>query len=337
MLTVQHISKTYASDTGDVSAVKDVSFQVKDGEIYGLIGLSGAGKSTLIRCLNLLERPDAGSILFDGRDLTKLSAKELREQRREIAMIFQHFNLFQQKTVRDNIAFPLRLAHWQKKDIDRRVKELLAFVELEDKELAYPAQLSGGQKQRVAIARSLAISPKLILSDEGTSALDPETTQSILKLMNRTVREFGISAVLITHQMEVAKSICDRIAVMEDGRIVEENTVEQLFLHPKHPRTRKFIGTVSESWQQTEPQENKRRFQGPLYRLAFQNDSVAQPIISQVSRKFDIDVNLIAGSIDEVQTSEIGYLTVELLGEQEKIDAAIAWLPRASVVVEEIT
>ncbi len=336
MLRVEHLSKTYYGEAGEIHAVKDVTFEVAAGEVYGLIGLSGAGKSTLIRCLNLLEVPDTGAIFFDGEDLTKVSLQSLRSRRKEIGMIFQHFNLFVQKTVFENIAYPLHLEKWSKSAIKSRVHELLDYIDLSEKAEVYPAELSGGQKQRVAIARALALSPKLILSDEGTSALDPETTQSILALIKKSVREFGISAVLITHQMEVAKSICDRIAVMEDGRIIEENTVEELFLHPQHERTRRFIQTLSDDLPSESQHVPDSAHSEPLYRLAFQNESVVTPIISQVSRKFNIDVNLLAGSINSVKTSEIGYLTVEFLGDHESVRAAIAWLPQQNVFVEVI-
>lgn len=336
MLKVENIKKTFLTDSGTISAVRDVSFDVASGEIFGLIGLSGAGKSTVIRCLNLLERPDEGRIFFDGEDLTVVSEKRLRERRKEIAMIFQHFNLFQQKTVFENIAYPLHLEKKTKAEIKKRVDDLLTYVDLEDKIKSYPAELSGGQKQRVAIARALALQPKLILSDEGTSALDPETTQSILQLIKRSVEEFKLSAVLITHQMEVAKSICDRIAVMEDGRIIEENTVEQLFLRPKHERTRRFIQTLQDDVPKAVHEVPDHVHQGPLYRLAFQNESVVSPVISRVSRKFDIDVNLLAGSINSVKASEIGYLTVEFMGDPQKIEEAIAWLPEQNVNVEVI-
>lgn len=336
MLRVEQLSKTYYGEAGEIHAVKDVSFEVAAGEVYGLIGLSGAGKSTLIRCLNLLEVPDTGAIFFDGEDLTKVSLQYLRSRRKEIGMIFQHFNLFVQKSVFENIAYPLHLEKWSKSAIKSRVHELLDYIDLSEKAGVYPAELSGGQKQRVAIARALALSPKLILSDEGTSALDPETTQSILALIKKSVREFGISAVLITHQMEVAKSICDRIAVMEDGRIIEENSVEELFLHPQHERTRRFIQTLSDDLPTESQHVPDSVHSEPLYRLAFQNESVVTPIISQVSRKFNIDVNLLAGSINSVKTSEIGYLTVEFLGDPESVRAAIDWLPQQNVFVEVI-
>lgn len=336
MLKVQNLYKTYYTDSGEIAAVKDVSFNVNAGEVYGLIGLSGAGKSSLIRCLNLLEIPDAGSIQFNGEDLTKVDLQTLRTRRKQMGMIFQHFNLFLQKTVFENIAYPLHIEKWPKTKIAERVYELLDYIELRDKAQAYPAELSGGQKQRVAIARALALNPKLILSDEGTSSLDPETTQSILALIKKSVREFGISAVLITHQMEVAKSICDRIAVMEDGRIIEENTVEGLFLHPKHERTRRFIQTLADDMPTEASTVPDHVHSNPLYRLAFQNESVVTPVISQVSRKFNIDVNLLAGSINSVKASEIGYLTVEFLGDPTDIQKAIAWLPDQNVIVEVI-
>lgn len=334
MLKVTELSKKFQADTGEIKAVDNVSFEVKQGEVYGLIGLSGAGKSSLVRCLNLLERPDSGQILFNGTDICKLNNIELANTRRDIGMIFQHFNLLEQKTVYDNIAFPLLLHNKNKGDIDKRVKDLLSYVELESKINAYPAELSGGQKQRVAIARTLANSPKLLLSDEGTSALDPKTTMSILELLRKTVKDMGLTIVLITHQMEVARNICDRIGVMEAGKIVEENSVEELFLRPTHPRTKSFVQGLSDSeYDKVHPQPIDG---SKLYRLSFHGSSVTTPIISYISREFKVDANLLAGNIHSLYVDKVGYLTVELLGENANVQAALAWLAENQVIVEEI-
>lgn len=330
MLKVEHLSKTFHTDKGAVEAVKDVSFEVQDGEIYGLIGLSGAGKSTLVRCLNLLERPDEGRVLFEGEDMTAMNENTLNEKRREIGMIFQHFNLFHQRTVYENIAFPLRRLGKSSGEIDARVKELLAYVDLADKKDAYPSEISGGQKQRVAIARALATRPKLLLSDEGTSALDPRTTADILDLLKKSAKELGLTIVLITHQMEVAKKICDRIAVMEEGRIIEEGSVQDLFLRPKMRLTKELVErTVDEA-------EEYGDFGGNSYRLSFNDASVGEPIISRLVREYHVDVNLRGGNMNALRTGNVGYLIVDLIGEPDEIDRALKHLDELGVIVEVI-
>lgn len=330
MLKVEHLSKTFHTDKGAVEAVKDVSFEVQDGEIYGLIGLSGAGKSTLVRCLNLLERPDAGRVLFEGEDMTAMNEKTLNGKRKEIGMIFQHFNLFHQRTVYENIAFPLRRLGKNSSEIDVRVKELIAYVDLSDKKDAYPSEISGGQKQRVAIARALATRPKLLLSDEGTSALDPRTTADILDLLKKSAKELGLTIVLITHQMEVAKKICDRIAVMEEGRIIEEGSVQDLFLRPKMRLTKELVErTVDET-------EEHEDFGGNSYRLSFNDASVGEPIISRLVREYHVDVNLRGGNMNALRTGNVGYLIVDLIGEPDEIDRALAHLDELGVIVEVI-
>ena len=241
MIKVSHLYKTYNTDAGDVEALKDVSFEVKKGEIYGIIGLSGAGKSTLVRCLNLLERPNAGKVVVDGKDMLSLSENDLRLQRKEIAMIFQSFNLLMQRTVLDNVCFPMELNGVEKRTARKKALEYLEIVNLKDKAKAYPSQLSGGQKQRVAIARALASAPKIILCDEATSALDPETTKSILELIKDINKKYKITVVVITHEMAVIQEICHRCAVLENGVLVEENTVEELFRHPKTNAARRLI------------------------------------------------------------------------------------------------
>lgn len=330
MLKVEHLSKTFHTDKGAVEAVKDVSFEVREGEIYGLIGLSGAGKSTLVRCLNLLERPDEGRVLFEGEDMTAMNENTLNDKRKEIGMIFQHFNLFHQRTVYENIAFPLRRLGKSSSEIDARVKELLAYVDLADKKDAYPSEISGGQKQRVAIARALATRPKLLLSDEGTSALDPRTTADILDLLKKSAKELGLTIVLITHQMEVAKKICDRIAVMEEGRIIEEGSVQDLFLRPKMRLTKELVErTVDEA-------EEYGDFGGNSYRLSFNDASVGEPIISRLVREYHVDVNLRGGNMNALRTGNVGYLIVDLIGEPDEIDRALKHLDELGVIVEVI-
>ncbi|HHU08194.1 MAG TPA: methionine ABC transporter ATP-binding protein [Clostridiaceae bacterium] len=334
MLELRKINKTFKTPEGSIEAVKDVSFTVEPGEIYGLIGLSGAGKSTLIRCINMLEKPDSGQILFEGEDLALLSQKELRKTRQQIGMIFQHFNLFEQKTVKENIAYPLELHDKDKSAISKRVDELLGFVELTDKTNSYPSELSGGQKQRVAIARALATSPKLLLSDEGTSALDPATSILILDLLRRTVDELKISIVMITHQMEVARRICDHVAVMEGGEIIEQNTVKGLFLEPKHPRTIALIRSLDEE----RPLSELSAFShDDVYRLGFAGGEVSRPLISDVSRRFEIDINLLAGDINILQDEQVGWLAVTFPeDDQEKVKLALAYLEEKNVHIKKI-
>ncbi|MBS5776599.1 methionine ABC transporter ATP-binding protein, partial [Finegoldia magna] len=229
MIEVLNLKKTFNTSEKEFNAVDDVSFKVNKGEIYGIIGLSGAGKSTLVRLLNRLEEPTSGKVVIDDVDITSLKQKELLEARKEISMIFQHFNLFNQKNVYENIAYPLKLQNIPKNEIEKRVNELLDFIGLRDRAKSYPSQLSGGQKQRVAIARALSTNPKVILSDESTSALDPQNTQQVLEILRKSVDKYKTTIIMITHQMEVAKDVCDRIAVMENGKIIEENSVEELF------------------------------------------------------------------------------------------------------------
>lgn len=334
MLELNKVNKTFKTPDGAVEAVKDVSFTVESGEIYGLIGLSGAGKSTLIRCINMLEKPDSGQVLFEGEDLSLLSQKNLRKKRQQIGMIFQHFNLFEQKTVRDNIAYPLKLHNKDKAAITKRVDELLGFVELSHKANAYPSELSGGQKQRVAIARSLVTSPKLLLSDEGTSALDPATSILILDLLRRTVDKLHISIVMITHQMEVARRICDHVAVMEDGEIIEQNTVKGLFLEPKHPRTVALIRSLDEE----KPLSELSAFaDDDVYRLGFAGGEVSRPLISDVSRRFELDINLLAGDINILQDEQVGWLAVTFPEDNpDKVKAALTYLEEKNIHIKKI-
>ena len=246
MIEVLNLKKTFNTSEKEFNAVDDVSFKVNKGEIYGIIGLSGAGKSTLVRLLNRLEEPTSGKVIIDDVDITSLKQKELLEARKEISMIFQHFNLFNQKNVYENIAYPLKLQNIPKNEIEKRVNELLDFIGLRDRAKSYPSQLSGGQKQRVAIARALSTNPKVILSDESTSALDPQNTQQVLEILRKSVDKYKTTIIMITHQMEVAKDVCDRIAVMENGKIIEENSVEELFKNPKTDVTRNFIRKLVE-------------------------------------------------------------------------------------------
>ena len=334
ILTVKHLSKSFPLEGETLRAVDDVSFSVESGEIYGLIGLSGAGKSTLVRCLNLLTRPDQGQIWFDGLNLVEEPEEVLRQKRREMGIIFQHFNLFMRKTVRDNVAYPLRIAGWAKEDIKARVDELLDYIGLKAHAASYPAELSGGQKQRVAIARALALNPRLLLSDEATSALDPVNTELVVTMLRKVVEDLGIAVVLITHQMEVAKVLCDRVAVMEDGKIVEENTVEALFLQPKEAATRRIVRGFDEDI----PLEHLTELvSGSVYRLGFRSDSVTRPLISDISRRFDLDVNILAGNINALVTGDVGYLVVSFNGDRDKEETAVKALSEEGVEILRLT
>ncbi|WP_416198224.1 methionine ABC transporter ATP-binding protein [Sporanaerobacter sp.] len=334
MIRVENLSKVYKNNNEEVYALKNINLEINSGEIFGIIGLSGAGKSTLIRCLNRLEEPTEGKIFIDDTEITNLNKKDLRNIRSEIGMIFQHFNLLSSKNVYENIAFPLELEGKNKKEINERVKTLLRYVDLEDKKLSYPSQLSGGQKQRVAIARALANNPKLLLSDEGTSALDPKTTKSILQLLNRIRKEFGLTIVLITHQMEVIKDICDRVAIIENGEIIELDTVEEVFANPKTKTASEFVSNLKTNIEEEIKYEKKP--ESKLVRLGFLGENSKKPIVSNMIKNFDIDVNILSGNINELMTTSIGNLTVELLGKDEEIDRAIQWLTKENIRLEVI-
>lgn len=333
MIEVSHLVKEFSNDGKVFRAVDDVSFQVKKGEIYGIIGLSGAGKSTLVRCLNRLEEPTSGKIFIDGVDMVALNKKELLNQRKDIGMIFQHFNLFLQKTVYDNIAYPLEIQKWPKEKIQARVEELLDFIDLKDKRGVYPSSLSGGQKQRVAIARALATSPKILLSDEGTSALDPINTRMVVETLKKTVKDLNTTIIMITHQMEVAKDICDRIAVMENGKIIEENTVEELFRAPKTKQTQNFISSLRES---DDPDQSidLTKYKGRVLRLSYDDHTVDQPILSRCIKDYQVDVNLLSGNMNRLDVKDFGYMIVEVLGPDQQVDQALAFMKEAGVYVE---
>ncbi|MDO5717844.1 MAG: methionine ABC transporter ATP-binding protein [Tissierellia bacterium] len=334
MIKVENLYKEFNTENGKLKVLKDVSFRVTKGEIYGIIGLSGAGKSTLVRCINRLEEPTSGKVFIDDEEITSMPEKQLLEQRKEIGMIFQQFNLFNQRNVAGNISYPLEIIGMPKKDIRKRVDELLEFVDLVDKKDSYPSQLSGGQKQRVAIARALATKPKILLSDEGTSALDPENTKYILDLLRKIVSELGLTIIMITHQMEVAKDICDRIAVMEAGQIIEENTVEELFKNPKKKRTLSFIeglGTKVE-----EESYSPKDFEGILVRLTFDENTARNPVVSTITKNYDVVVNILSGNINKLHSTSVGHLLLELSGDDSQVKEAIINLRDQGINVEEI-
>ena len=336
MITLDSVEKTYHLKNGDVEALKNVSLTIEDGSIYGVIGYSGAGKSTLVRCINLLESPDSGTITVNGTQITwhdadgtfhKKSNHEMKKVRRGIGMIFQHFNLLDRSTVFDNIAYPLKYNGLSKEEINIRVTELLKLVDLSDKRNVYPSQLSGGQKQRVAIARALANNPKVLLSDEATSALDPEATASILSLLKTLNQKLGITIILITHEMSVIKAICQKVAVMENGRVVEEGDVYSIFAEPKQPITKKFIASQS-SLARIDTLINDVRVYNPkdggkLIKLTFLKSSVGESLISLVSQKFDVKLNIVLANVDMIQDAPLGEIIVVIKGEEKNIKAAL--------------
>jgi len=334
LIELANITKVFNNGKDKLEAVKNVSLKINKGEIFGIIGLSGAGKSTLIRCINRLEEPTEGKIYIKGVDLTNLNKEDLRVARKNIGMIFQHFNLLSQNTVYENIAFPLRLEKLSKKQIDARVDQLLEYVDLVDKKYSYPSQLSGGQKQRVAIARAIANNPQILLSDEGTSALDPKTTKSILELLKKVRDEFNITIVMITHQMEVVKEICDRVAIMDKGEIVEVNTVENLFKNPKTKIAHSFINSLQGNVE--EEIIDPKNYKGKIIRLSFLGDSAKKPIVAKVIRNFNVDVNILSGNINRLHSTSIGNLTLELIGEEDEINNAMLFLKNENVHVEVI-
>ncbi len=326
------VHKSYRVDGKDIPALQPFSLDIVDGEVFGIIGHSGAGKSTLIRLINLLERPSGGSILIGDTEMTALPEPALRAQRRRIGMIFQHFNLLTSQTVADNVAFPLRLAgERDATKIRARVAELLARVGLDEHAGKYPSQLSGGQKQRVGIARALANRPEILLCDEATSALDPQTTASVLDLLAAINRELKLTIVLITHEMDVVRRICDRVAVLDAGRIVESGTVADVFLHPRHATTRRF---VAEALPEEASTAQVPAAAGRVLRLTFRGATTLQPVLSRVMREHGVDFNLLAGRIDRIKDLPYGQLTLTLDGARS--DAALAALRQAGIEIEEV-
>ncbi|MEC5397385.1 methionine ABC transporter ATP-binding protein [Uliginosibacterium sp. H1] len=341
MIELTNVSQHYIDGQGSLThAVRDVSLQISAGEIFGIIGRSGAGKSTLVRSLNLLHRPSSGTVRVAGRELTALSPEALREARHEIGMIFQHFNLLSSRTVYGNVALPLELAGQSRTQIREAVEPLLELVGLAAQRDRYPSQLSGGQKQRVGIARALASRPKVLLSDEATSALDPETTRAILDLLRKINRELGLTIVLITHQMQVVKQICDRVAVMDAGRIVELGSVLDVFRQPQQDVTRALIGDVIAHELPSGILERLRRQDvgaARLLRLAFVGDEVDRPLLSEAVRRFDLDFSILHGQVDEVQGQPFGSLTILTRASQATIAEASAFLAEHGVTTEDLT
>ena len=341
MITLENVTKKFNNGNGEIHAVKDVSLHIREGEIFGIIGFSGAGKSTLVRCINLLERPTEGRVLVDGQDLMALSQSQLRVARRKIGMIFQHFNLMKSRTVYDNIAFPLKKSKLTKQEKDAKIRYLLELVGLSDRSNAYPSQLSGGQKQRVAIARALANDPKVLLCDEATSALDPQTTKSILALLQKLNAELGITIVLITHEMAVVKEICDRVAIMEQGCVVEQGTAEDIFVHPVEDVTRSFISTADNLDKifalMHEGNEMMRIQPGEkLVLLTYSSNNATEALISHITVQFGITASIVFANVDILKGKTIGRLMVVLHGEEENVQQAIAYIETRDVKLEVI-
>ena len=342
MIQLSHIEKTYDSPSGPVKALKGIDLTIERGEIFGIIGLSGAGKSTLIRCINMLERPTAGKVIVDGQDMTVMSEKELRKARKNIGMIFQHFNLLSSATVYDNIAFPLRLSHTPEAEIKKKVLPLLELVGLADKAHQYPSQLSGGQKQRVGIARALASEPKVLLCDEATSALDPQTTRSILELIQDINRKLSLTVVVITHEMQVIKDICDKVAVIENGVIAEQGTVLDVFTNPQKPITKDFISVLLSN-------ELPAAFRGGevsktplpgaylLLRLTFIGESADDPMLAGMIRKFpEIEVTMLFGTLDQIKSTPFGRMIIGITGPETRIQEALQYLRQQDLKEEVI-
>lgn len=335
MIKLSGIRKDYETRHGTISALDTLDLAVSKGEIFGVIGHSGAGKSTLIRTINLLERPTAGEVRIDGVELTELNGRRLQEERRNIGMIFQHFNLLSSATVADNIAFPLRLAKTPAGEIDRRVRELVGLVGLEGQESKYPAQLSGGQKQRVGIARALATNPKVLLCDEATSALDPQTTKSILSLLLEINRELGITIVLITHEMAVIRSICDRVAVLDGGRIVESGPVADVFLKPQHPTTREFVAQTEDAGEErlVDSDGSKPRDRTKI-KVTFVGEQTYEPVLYETMRDTGIPFIILQGTVSRLKETPYGQLVLELKGPAEETVKAVRTLRDRGLDVE---
>lgn len=325
MIRLENVTKTFGRGADEVHALYDVSLEIAKGQIYGVVGASGAGKSTLIRCVNRLEEPDSGKVWVDGEEITALRGEQLRAARRKMGMIFQQFNLLSQRTAAENIAYPLEIARVPLPERTKRVLELLEMVGLEEKARAYPAQLSGGQKQRVGIARAIATNPKVLLSDEATSALDPDTTDSILGLLQDLNKRLGLTILLITHQMEVVKKICTHAALLEDGVLMETGAISDLVADPSSRLSRAFFPPVIDM-----PQDPS----AVQAAITFLGGAADEPILAQLVRKFDVDVNILGGSIQEIGGSRVGQLQVEIKGAQ--MSAALAHLAGLGVGVEVI-
>lgn len=329
IIILKDVNKIYSNG---FHAVKDINLEIKKGDIFGIIGLSGAGKSSLLRLINRLEEVSSGDIEINGENIINLSKKELLERRKKIGMIFQHFNLLSSKTVEENIAFSLEIANWDQKNISARVKELLEIVGLEDKAKYYPSQLSGGQKQRVSIARALANKPNILLSDEATSALDPKTTKSILELLKNIQEKFSLTVVMITHQMEVVKEICNKVAIMSKGEIVESGDIHNIFTNPQNQITKELVSDIQDEVE-LKYFKNKGKY---IINVKFLGNTAQEAIISKMIKEYGIDVNILGGAIDKLSTMKMGHLFLELSGSIEAQKNAIKLIQNEGKVLVEV-
>ncbi|MGM0409318.1 MAG: methionine ABC transporter ATP-binding protein [Bacillota bacterium] len=337
MIEIENLSKIYKSEDKNIEALKNINLKIKRGNIFGIIGPSGAGKSTLIRTLNLLEKPSTGKIKINKEDLTSMTTKKLRKKRKDIGMIFQDFNLLKSRTVAKNISFPLEISGVSKNKKKKKVKELLSLVSLEDKADSYPANLSGGQQQRVGIARALANDPEVLLSDEATSSLDPESTASILNLLEDIREKLDLTIILITHEMEVIKEICDQVAVIKEGKIVEKGSVLDIFSRPQKNITKSFIKNIINFDLPSKVKEKFVNFdqkKGKFIRVNFIGENTHQPLISNLIKKYGIDANILYGNIDEIQNTPFGTLVLKLEGSYTKVKDSIKYLKKQDLIVE---
>lgn len=328
LIQIRELSKVYSTPEGEVVALDRVSLDVRKGEIYGVIGMSGAGKSTLIRCINRLDVPTGGEVLYRGQDVLKMSRPDLLKLRRKVSMIFQQFNLLMQRTVGENVRYPLEIAGLPRREADKRVMELLEIVGLQDRAKAYPAQLSGGQRQRVAIARALASQPEVLLSDEATSALDPMTTQAILNLLKDINRRLGITVILITHEMAVIRQICDRVTILDGGRIAEEGTVDEVFMHTKSEAGRRLFGNA--------PQVPEDEPQGPAIRLVFDGSSVDRPIIATAVKELGIMINILSADMKQIGGKTYGQMLIRMPDDEETSRKLADFLTQENIAFKEV-
>ena len=341
MIELQHIDKIYHTSSGDLHALKDINLTINEGEIFGIIGLSGAGKSTLVRCINMLEKPTSGKVIVDGQEMTALGEEQLRKARQNIGMIFQHFNLLSSRTVFGNIAFPLEIQGLDKAAIQKKVEPLLDLVGLKDRADHYPSQLSGGQKQRVGIARALASDPKVLLCDEATSALDPQTTESILNLLRDINKRLHITIVMITHQMNVVKEICDRVAVIENGEIIEQGSMVDIFTNPQKATTKEFVASIQHNdlpdfVRKLDIHKDYKAGDKALVSLSFIGDSAGEPIVSVLIKEYDTNVNILTANIETLQDTPFGTLLIEVEGDEDHLKKALDYLHERKVKDEVI-
>ncbi len=328
ILKLEGLTKTFEGKKGSINALTDINIEIEEGEIFGIIGMSGAGKSTLVRCINLLEKPTSGNVVFDGKELTTLKKKDLERERTRISMIFQQFNLLMQRTALKNVCFPMELAGVPRKEAEKKAKELLELVGLSDRAGSYPVQLSGGQKQRVAIARALATDPKVLLCDEATSALDPKTTRSILELLKDINRKLGITIIIITHEMSVVQKICGRVAVIDGGQIAEIGNTSEIFARPKSEAARRLV--------YPDGQMEEKFSGGSLWRIVFDERTSRQPIISNMILKFGEPVNIIYASMQDIDDAAVGQMVIRMPADDDKTSEMIKYLRKHELKIEEV-